>query len=85
MCLQIKYIDKLQNTQLSPDKLCNDLSVCVRLKGMSPVGQEDLDILVVGDDAVVDHEELILGITSVRMTVDVRGSSMGSPSCMSNA
>ena len=68
-----------------PDKLCNDLSVGVRFKAVTSVGQEDLDIFVVGDDAIVDNQELIEGITSVRMTVNVRGSSVGGPSCVSNA
>ena len=52
---------------------------------MSTVGEEDLDIFVVGDYAVVDHQELILRVTSVRMTVDVGGGSVGRPSCVSDA
>ena len=40
------------------DELGDDLGVCVGLKDEALGLQERLDVLVVGDDAIVDHKEL---------------------------
>ena len=39
-----------------------------------------LDILVVGDDTIVDHYELVVFPRPVRVGVQIRGSSVGGPS-----
>ena len=65
-------------------QLCDHLGVSLRLKAHSSLTQEDLDVLVVGDDTIVHHQELVVRITAVRMTVDITGCSMGGPPCMSN-
>ena len=61
------------------DELGDALSVCLRLEHVALGHQELLDVLVVGDDAVVDNNELVVLSRSVGMGVGVRGSSVGSP------
>ena len=41
------------------DKLGDHLSISLRLKEMPPLSEEDPDILVVGDDPIVDHHKLV--------------------------
>ena len=65
-------------------QLGDHLGVSLRLKANSSLTQEDLDVLVVGDNAIVHHQELVVRITAVRMTVDITGCSMGGPPGMSN-
>lgn len=47
--------------------------------------QEALELSVVGDDAVVDDDELAGGIRALRVGVDVRGRSVGGPPGVRNA
>ena len=42
------------------DQLGNDLGVGLGLKHEALGHQELLDVLVVGDDAIVDHDELVV-------------------------
>jgi hypothetical protein len=53
--------------------------VSLALKLVALLLEERPDVLVVGDDPVVDDGELVLGIAAMRMRVDRRGLSVGSP------
>ena len=39
----------------------------------------DLDVPVVGDDAVVHHQELIVLVTALRVAVHIAGGAVGRP------
>ena len=61
------------------DELGDALGVSLGLEHVALGHQELLDVLVVGDDAVVDNNELVIFSGSVGMGVGVRGGSMGCP------
>ena len=46
---------------------------------MSSLEQEHLDVLVVGDDAVVHNQELVPLVTPLWVTVHLIGDSVGRP------
>ena len=62
------------------DEFSNDLCVGLRLEHETFGCQKLLDILVVGDDTIVDHYELVVLPRPVRVAVEVRWSPVGCPS-----
>ena len=62
------------------DELGDALSVSLRLELHALGLQEHLDVLVVGDNAVVHHDELVDIAGAVRVAVRVGRGSVGSPS-----
>ena len=61
------------------DQLGNHLGVGVRLELVTFALQEKLDVLVVCDDTVVNDDELVFVVRPLRVRVDLRGDSVGSP------
>ena len=51
---------------------------------MTALDQEHLDVPMVGDDPVVDDEELVVLVAPLRMTVDLVRNSVCRPPSVSN-
>jgi len=66
-------------------KLGNGLSIGLALKNESLLRQLILELSIVGDDSVMDDNELVILVRSVRMRVSIRRNSMSSPSGVSNS
>lgn len=62
-----------------------DLSVRVRLELVALLGQERLDVIVVGYDAVVHHHKAIALVGALRMRVALAGHTVGGPTGVCNA
>lgn len=67
------------------DELGDDLGVGVALEAEALVLQEDLHLLVVGDDPVVHDEERMMGVGAVRVRVQLAGDAVGGPARVSYA
>lgn len=67
------------------DQLGDDLSVRFRFKGESLLFQKLFDVFVVGDNAVVHHNELVVWIRTLRVRIEVWWSPVCCPSSVSNA
>lgn len=66
-------------------QLGNDLGVGVRLKSEALLGQEQLDVLVVGDDTVVHQAEGVVLVRTLRVSVSCVRNTVGCPASVSNA
>jgi len=66
-------------------KFGNNLCIGFRLKGVSFVYKKLLDILVVGNDPIVNHYERIVIIRPLRMSVYSRRDPMSSPTSMGDS
>ena len=67
------------------DQFGNDLRVGVGFKLESVIFQVSLHILVVGDDAVMNDNEVVVLSGPLGMRIDLRRYAMGCPTGMSNA
>ena len=67
------------------DQFGNDLRVGVGLKLESVIFQVSLHILVVGDDAVMNDNEVVVLSGPLGMRIHLRRYTMGCPTGMSNA
>ena len=67
------------------DQFSNDLGVRVGLELVALVLQKHLDVLVVGQDAVVHHDELVVISRTVRVRVDFGGDAVSGPASMSDS
>lgn len=63
-------------------QLGNSFGISLGLENKTLVLQQGLDFLVVGDDAVVNHGELVLGVGAMRMGVAGAGLTMRCPTGM---
>lgn len=62
-----------------------DLSVRIRLKLVTLLGQERLDVIVVGYDAIVHHHKAVALVGAVWMRVALAGHTVGGPTGVCNA
>jgi hypothetical protein len=67
------------------DELGDDLRVSLALENVAALFQELLDVLIVGDDAVVDDDERVLEIRALWMRVGVAGDTVSSPTSVRDA
>jgi len=67
------------------DELGDDLSVGLGLESVAALLQERLDVLVVGDDTVVNDHEAILLVRTLWMRVEFAGWPVSGPTRMRNA
>lgn len=61
-----------------------DLSVRVRLKLVTLLGQERLDVIVVGYDAIVNHHKAVALVGALWMRVALAGHTVGGPTGVCN-
>lgn len=61
------------------------LCVCVRLEFVTLLGQELLDVIVVGNNAIVHHHEAVSIVRAMRMRVALAGHTVGGPTRVCNA
>eukprot|EP01139_Manchomonas_bermudensis_P000683 Amastigsp_a756_682.p2 type:complete len:478 gc:universal Amastigsp_a756_682:927-2360(+) len=66
-------------------ELGNDLGVSVRLKDVAIRLEQSLKLLVVVDDAVVDDDELVLGVRAMGVRVDRRRRAVSRPASVRQA
>lgn len=62
------------------DEFCDDFRVSFAFEFVSALFQERLDILVVGDDSVMDDHERVFDVRTLWMRVEVAGDTVSSPS-----
>lgn len=67
------------------DELRDHLGVCLRLEVVSLRLQEALDVLVVGDDAVVDDDERVVLVGALRMRVRLARRAVSGPARVRDA
>ena len=67
------------------DQFGNHLGISVGLKLVSLALQKQLDILVIGDDAVVNDHKLIPIVRTLRMGVDFGRNAVGCPTSVRNS
>lgn len=65
-------------------QLGNNFSIGLRFEDESLLEELVLEFLVVGDDTIVNSDEFVVSVRSVRMAVDIGGNSVSSPSSVSN-
>lgn len=62
-----------------------DFCVCVWLEFVSLLGQKLLDVIVVGNNAVVHHHEAVSLVRALRMRVALAGHTVGGPTRVCDA
>lgn len=61
---------------------CDGLRVCFRLEFVAPLLEDQPELGAVGDDTIVNDTELICGIRTKRVTINLGRWAMGRPSGM---
>lgn len=67
------------------DELCDHFGVCLRLEVVSLRLQKPLDVLVVGDDAVVDDDKRVVAVGSLWMRVRLARRAVSRPARVRDA
>ncbi|KAH3668631.1 hypothetical protein OGAPHI_002385 [Ogataea philodendri] len=66
------------------EQLGNNFSIGVGIENIAFTFQKGLQFSVIGDDTIMDHDELVFRVGRLRMAVQLGDSSVGGPSSVSN-